>query len=108
MQCNYAKMSRKVAQKTQIAKKKFVIHKYSVVEFNEEEEQDRLFECIPDLWFFNELKDSCYFRPRTGRSFQQRAISCEKPRDDWSVHHCKVVVEGFCKKLKEWHLQAIN
>lgn len=78
-------------------KKKYIIHKYSVVEL-EEDEDERLFECIPDRWFVDELRERCFFPPRTGRTFRARAISCEKPKDEWSICICKVVSTGYCKK----------
>lgn len=72
-----------------------------MIEFKEEEEEnERLFECIPNLWFLNESRERCYYPPRTGRTFQQRAIRCEKPNDDWSVYPCKVVTGGFGMKVK--------
>lgn len=77
---------------------KYLIYKYTVLEFEEEDELDKLFECIPDRWFLDESKSRCYWPPRTGKPFKLRAISCEKPDIiTWSVYKCKVVSEGHCK-----------
>lgn len=91
------KMKRKGSGKIQTTKKRFVVHKYSVVLFDDEEESEKLFECIPDLWFVDDLRESCFFPPKTGKPYMQRAINCEKPDDDWGVYSCKIVSGGFCK-----------
>lgn len=79
-----------------MTKKKFVVHDYTVIQFDEEEDE-KLFECIPDIWFVDELRESCFFPPKTGKSYMQRAINCEKPEDDWRIYACKIVKTGFCK-----------
>lgn len=79
----------------QAAKKKYTIYKYSVVLFHDEENGGKLFECLPDLWFVTELRNSCFFPPKTGKSFLQRAINCEKPDDNWSIYDCTVVSSGY-------------
>lgn len=89
-------MSKKKSEKMQTTKKKFVVYKYTVVKFDDEEKK-KLFECIPDLWFVNELRESCFFPPATGKPYVQRAINCEKPEDHWGIYNCKIVRGGFRK-----------
>lgn len=87
-----------MAEKIKTTKKKFVVHNYTVVKFEfEDDENERLFDCIPDIWFVNELKESCFFPPKTGKKYIQRAINCERPEDDWDIYPCKIVKGGFRK-----------
>lgn len=79
--------------------KKYIIYKYSVVLFHDEDTEEKLFECIPDLWFIDELRNSCFFPPKTGKPYIQRAINCEKPDDNWNIYECTVVSSGFCKLI---------
>lgn len=80
--------------------KRYIVKEYSVIEFEDEEISDRLFECIPDSWFVDESKRLCFWPPTCGtKSLSLRAINCEKPDDTWGVCECKVVSGGHCKFL---------
>lgn len=83
--------------KKQVNKPSYTIYKYTVVQFNDEDEVEKLFECIPDRWFIDESKSHCYWPPSTGTPFSLRAIRCEKPDDSWNVYEVKVISEGHCK-----------
>lgn len=76
---------------------KYTIHKYAVVRIEHEDEEEKLFECIPDRWFVDETKTSCFWPPTTGKSFHLRAISCEKPDDSWRIYECIVISDGHGK-----------
>lgn len=69
---------------------------YSTVEFTDRE-YGRLFECIPDIWFYDENKDACYWPPKTGKSFTLRALNGDLPDDTWEVCGCAVISEGHRK-----------
>lgn len=82
------------------SKPTYHIHKYTVVEIEDLENLDRLFECIPDRcvgWFVDESKTCCYWPPSSGKPFSVRAINCEKPDDSWSVYNTKFISGGHCK-----------
>lgn len=77
---------------------KYTIHKYTVVRLEDEDDEQKLFECIPDRWFVDETKSQCYWPPNTGKAFSLRAISCEKPDEStWTIIDCRVISEGHCK-----------
>lgn len=77
---------------------KYEIHKYTVIRVDHEDDDDeKLFECVPDRWFVDERKTFCYWPPATGKSFSLRAISCEKPDDSWNIYPCTVISAGHCK-----------
>lgn len=84
-------------KQTNKSQPKYTIYKYTVVQFDHEDEVEKLFECIPDRWFLDETKSSCYFPPSNGTNFTIRAIRCEKPDDSWNVCEVKVISEGHCK-----------
>lgn len=88
------KMPRKQAQK---ADPKYTIYKYAVVRVENEDEREKLFECIPDRWFVDENKTSCFWPPMIGKPFHLRAISCERPDDSWAIYECTVISDGHCK-----------
>lgn len=71
--------------------------KYTVVKFIEV--GDKLFECIPDIWFVDEDKTSCFWPPKTGKSFTLRALTGETPDDSYSIHACEVISEDHRKFL---------
>lgn len=73
---------------------KYVIYKYTVVKFEEEDLRERSFECIPDRWFLDETKTRCYWPPCIGTPFAVRAMRCEKPDDSWSIYNVIVVSDG--------------
>lgn len=68
---------------------------YSVVVFKERD--TKLFECIPDCWFVDRNKCSCYWPPKNNRSFRLRAFNKEKPDLSWRVHKCYFVSGGHGK-----------
>lgn len=90
------KMKRGTVNKTEPAKKKYVVHKYTVIKFVDDD-HGKLFECIPDLWFEDDTQTHCFFPPTTGKPYIQRAINCERPDDNWGVYECTIVKGGFCK-----------
>lgn len=65
---------------------------YSVVKFREN--KLRLFECIPDRWFLNEEKESCYWPPKNGKNFMVLAMNQETTNNSWEMFRCEVVSEG--------------
>lgn len=85
---------RNVARK---ATPKYMIYKYAVVRVEDEDASEKLFECIPELWFVDENKGSCYWPPPNGKTFHLRAINCEKPDDSWRIYDCTVISDGHCK-----------
>lgn len=76
---------------------KYIVQEYTVVEFDDENSGDRMFECIPDSWFVDESKQQCLWPPRCGlKTLMQRAVNCDRPDPDtWIVLDCKVVRGGF-------------
>lgn len=78
---------------------KYIVNEFSVIEFLEDEESDdRLFECIPNSWFADETKTLCYWPPKCGtKTVMQRAINCDKPDDTWGICQCKVISGGYCE-----------
>lgn len=60
-----------------------------------ETNNDRLFDCVPDVWFTNEDKDSCFWPPTKGKNVAIRALKQELPDDSWETFNCEVVKEGF-------------
>lgn len=83
--------------KTKRKTKKFRYSKgtFSVAKFLEELE--KLFECIPDLWFYNEEKTLCYWPPKSKKSVTLRAMNQDEPEEDWIVYDCELVSEGHGK-----------
>ncbi len=69
---------------------------HSVVKFVEDN-NDRSFDCIPDIWFKDEYKEFCYWPPQTGRNVALRALKLEIPDDTWTLYPCEVVKGGFRK-----------
>lgn len=79
---------------------RYIVKDYSVIEFEEENSAERLFECIPDSWFVDENKTSCFWPPNLGtKNYMLLAVNCERPDDTWSIHMCKVVSGGHRKFL---------
>lgn len=73
----------------------FIKSPYAVVKFIEE--KNKLFESIPESWFINEEKTTCYWPPKGGRSVTLRAMSQDVPDGDWEVCECTVVSLGHGK-----------
>lgn len=67
---------------------------YSIVRFKEEDL--KLFEAIPDSWFVDNNKTSCYWPPK-GKSFKLRALSKAKPESSWIISPCIFVGGGYGK-----------
>lgn len=65
---------------------------YSVVQFIEN--GAKMFECIWDGWFVDENRQSCFWPPRTGKTFIVRVLSKEMPDDSWTVCQCVVISGG--------------
>lgn len=85
-------------KQTQKALPKYIIYEYSVVRIEHEDDyEEKLFECIPDRWFVDENKKSCFWPPMTGKPFYLRAIRCEKPEDSWNICECTVISGGHSK-----------
>lgn len=101
------KMKKQLTKKLETTKKKFVVHKYSVIQFDEEEPEEKLFECIPDLWFVDENRKSCRFPPITGKSYIQRAINCEMPEDHWGIDDCTVISGGHCNIVGKYPFKIV-
>ncbi len=59
------------------------------------EEDSTLFGCIPDNWYVEEDKSSCFWPPTKGKSVSIRALKREKPDETWERYQCEVVKEGF-------------
>lgn len=79
---------------------KYIVKEYTVIEFDDEHSGERLFEGIPNSWFVDETKLSCFWPPKCGtKSLMQRAINCERPGDDWNIYDCKIVSTGHRKFL---------
>lgn len=72
----------------------YTIYKYTVIQFDDEDEEEKLFECIPDRWFLDETKRRCFWPPSTGAPFSVRAMRCEKPDDSWNIYDVIVVSDG--------------
>lgn len=90
----------KNVKKKSYSKGKYQIHKYAVLRVENEDEVDKrekLVECIPDRWFVDENKSSCFWPPITGKLFRLRAINCEKPEDDSNIYQCTIISDGHCK-----------
>lgn len=68
---------------------------FSVVKFINN--KTKLFECIPDIWFTSENKTSCFWPPKSKKSFTLRAMNQEPPEDDWEVYECELVSQGHGK-----------
>lgn len=68
---------------------------YSVVKFYEND--SLLFECIPNVWFTDEEKTSCYWPPKTGATVWARALKRELPDESYEIYVCEVVSEGLGK-----------
>lgn len=81
--------------KKKIDKLRYSKGTFSVVKFLEE--YAKLFECIPDLWFYNEDKTMCYWPSKSKKSVTLRAMSQDEPEDDWTVYQCELVSEGHGK-----------
>lgn len=76
------------------------MEEYSVIEF-EEEDDGRMFECLPVSWFVDESKQQCFWPPKCGlKTVMQRAVNCERPDPDtWDIYDCKVIRGGFRTSL---------
>lgn len=73
----------------------YKVYKYAVIRLeNEDDDEERLFECIPDRWFVDETKKTCFWPPTTVKSFTVKAINCEKPDDSWNIYACTVISDG--------------
>ncbi len=70
---------------------------FFVIKFINTERSDKLFECLPDIWYVNEDRDACYWPPRTGKSFTLRSISGEMPDETYTIHQCEVIYENLGK-----------
>lgn len=67
-------------------------------EYELREDEEKLFECIPDRWFVDETKTHCYWPPLSSKAFSLRAVNCEKPDiGTCSVEKCTVISEGHRK-----------
>lgn len=79
---------------------RYIVNEFSVIEFIEEDNDDRIFECIPDSWFTSESREHCFWPPKTThKSIMIMAMNCERPDDSWRVYECRVVSGGhgdFC------------
>lgn len=69
--------------------------KFDVVKFMHR--NDKLFDCIPEIWFVDENKEACFWPPKTGKSFSLRALAGEMPDDTWLVYECTVISQGHRK-----------
>lgn len=59
---------------------RYIVSSYSVIEVMDEDREGRLFECIPDSWFVDATKLTCFWPSQSGtKSFSLRAINCDKP-----------------------------
>lgn len=67
---------------------------FTVVQF--QEKGMKLFDCIPDCWFVDENRKSCFWPPK-GKSYKLRALRKEKPDDTWEISKCVVVSGGYSK-----------
>lgn len=70
---------------------------YSIVKFLDYEKKEKLFECIPDVWFVDEEKGLCYWPPKSKKSVTLLAMKQQVPEDDWCVYECEVVSDGHGK-----------
>lgn len=76
---------------------KYENYKYTVIRVDQEDDNDKLFECVSDRWFVDESKTSCRWPPMTGKLLSLRAINCEKPDDSWNIVECTVISDGHRK-----------
>lgn len=79
--------------KNKIVRENTGCESYAVVKFLEE--NNKIFDCIPDNWFKSEDQDSCYWPPSKGKNIALRALKQETPDDTWEVFECEVVQRGF-------------
>lgn len=71
--------------------------KFTTVKFIDRE--DKLFDCIPDIWFVDENREVCFWPPKSGKSVTLRAMTGEMPDDTWSIYACEIISENHRKFL---------
>lgn len=64
----------------------FIKCEYAVVKFIEE--RNKLFETIPENWFVDEERTTCFWPPKGGRSATLRAIDQDSPDWVWEAYEC--------------------
>lgn len=65
---------------------------YTVIKFIET--NAKLFDCIPDIWFADIDKESCFWPPK-GKSVAIRAFNQDIPDESWERYNCEIVKGGF-------------
>lgn len=80
---------------------RYIVQEYTVIEFDEESYDERMFECIPNTWFVDESKQQTYWPPKSGsKTVMHRAVNCDRPDPaTWNIYDCKVVRGGFRRFL---------
>lgn len=75
---------------------------YAVVKFYEV--VNLLFECIPNIWFVNEEKTTCYWPPKKGLPVYVRSLKRHIPDESWEIYDCEVVEDGLGTLHKDYKI----